>query len=245
MSRPPADTETPGTTAEQVVAVAMESFARNGFEDTRLEAIAQESGMSKRMIHYHFGDKRNLYVQALLRAVTLIRPDASEMEMPSTVPVDGIRKVVGVICRRMFAEPAAARLILLENLFGHADITAASPLADQSAVLLALDRLLMLGQDAGAFRPGISALDIYTIISSLCAFRTSNRDTYLNLYDVDLADGVNTAGLERLAVDTVLSFLTSNMSGAGTMSYLSVGAREFSDEHDSGTSSIYGETDTL
>ncbi|MEZ2122839.1 MULTISPECIES: TetR/AcrR family transcriptional regulator [unclassified Corynebacterium] len=244
MNRSPADTEISGTTAEQVVAVAMESFARHGFEDTRLEAIAQESGMSKRMIHYHFGDKRNLYVQALLRAVTLIRPDASEMELPSTVPVDGIRKIVQVICRRMFAEPAAVRLILLENLFKHAEVTGASPLADQSAVLLALDRLLMLGQDSGAFRPGISALDIYTVISSLCAFRTSNRDTYLNLYDVDLADDTNTAGLERLAVDAVLSFLTSNMPGTGTMSYLAVGGREYSDDHDSGNVNIYGETDS-
>ncbi len=33
----------------------------------------------------------------------------------------------------------------------------------------------MLGQDSGAFRPGISANDIFTLIASLTMYRVTNR----------------------------------------------------------------------
>ena len=54
---------------DSVVDVAIKHFSRSGFAETKLETIAQESGMSKRMIHYHFGDKRGLYVAALRHAL--------------------------------------------------------------------------------------------------------------------------------------------------------------------------------
>ena len=37
---------------DSVVDVAITQFSRFGFTETKLETIAQESGMSKRMIHY-------------------------------------------------------------------------------------------------------------------------------------------------------------------------------------------------
>ena len=53
---------------DAVVDVAIKQFSRFGFTETKLETIAQESGMSKRMIHYHFGDKKGLYLRALSTA---------------------------------------------------------------------------------------------------------------------------------------------------------------------------------
>ena len=43
-------------TVEEVIAVAITQFSTDGFDGTKLEDISRASGMSKRMIHYHFGD---------------------------------------------------------------------------------------------------------------------------------------------------------------------------------------------
>lgn len=220
MNAPLTDTEAGVVTTDRVVEVALHSFATHGFDETRLEAIAQESGMSKRMIHYHFGDKKGLYLQTFYLAIAQLRPAPEALELETTVPVDGVRKVVEVIYRQFQTHPNAARLFLMENLYGYGEIDTAKAFTEQSSVLLQMDKLLMLGQDAGAFRPGISALDVYILIASICMFRVSNRNTFLMLYKTDLLSEENTDGMLRLCTDAALSFLTSNMPNTGGMSYV-------------------------
>lgn len=229
----------PTTSVQDVAEIALRSFARDGFEETRIETIASESGMSKRMIHYHFGDKKGLYLAALKLAISQLRPEPRDMELESTVPVDGVRKVVEVIYRRITSHPDAVRLMVLENLFNWGDMANSAPLADQSAVLLQMDKLLMMGQDAGAFRAGISAADVYSIVTSICFHRTVYGATFNNLYSIDLRDDANFEGNLNLVVDTVLAFLTSNLGSRDEMSYLKLRA----DSKETGASSaIYDGT---
>lgn len=229
------DLEHGTVTVDKVVAIALDCFAKHGFDDTRLESIAQRSGMSKRMIHYHFGDKRGLYVRALQLAIARLRPDAQEMTLESTVPVEAMGQIVDSIYERMAGEENSVRLLTMENLFGQADMLRGSPLADQSSIVLQMERILMMGQDAGAFRPGIAAVDVYGIVASLCMFRVTNRATFANLYGTDMGDEDNLEGMRRLVRDAVLAFLTSNMRNTGGMSYL-VGTFG---QTDGGAQSIY------
>ncbi|MDO4910355.1 MAG: TetR/AcrR family transcriptional regulator [Corynebacterium sp.] len=205
---------------ENVINVALEVFGRNGYSETRLDTIAHESGMSKRMIHYHFGDKKGLYTRALQLAIEQLRPTPDKMITDSVVPAEGIRAVVSAIYDQMAAHPKALRLLTLENIFGDVSMLYAPPLADQSNILLQTDRILMVGQDAGAFRPGISALDVYALINSLCLLRLGGRATFKNLYGTDLHSKQNLAGLKQLVIDAVLAFLTANIESNGQMSYL-------------------------
>lgn len=74
----------------------------------------------------------------------------------------------------------------------------------------------------GAFRPGISAQDIFTLIASIAMFRVSVRNTTINLYNIDMMDDANTTGMAHLAVDTVLAFLTSHIRSRDQISYVSM-----------------------
>ena len=208
-------------TQEVVLDVALKHFAELGFTEARLEAIAQESGMSKRMIHYHFGDKKGLYFRCLQLAVSKLRPSVAEMELDSSISVEGVKKIVEAVFRHYIAYPDAVRLLVVENLMEYANVTESQPIADQSSVTLQLDKLLMLGQDAGAFRPGISAQDVFTLITSLAIFRITMHKTTINLYGVDMTDRHNTAGMARMAADAVVAFLTSNLKNSQEISYLS------------------------
>ena len=207
-------------TVDRVIDVAVAQFARDGFHETKLENIARASGMSKRMIHYHFGDKKGLYHRALVAAIERIHPDEEAMELDSSVPVEGVRKLVDALFDRFVGNPDAVCLLLMENVHHVLDTTELAPLTDESSMTLHLDRLLMLGQDAGAFRPGISADDIFLLISSVAFYRTANRDLTVNLFGVDMMNEENTAGMHRFVVDAVLAFLTSNIPDSGYRSYL-------------------------
>lgn len=207
---------------EQVVDVALELFAEHGYAEAKLEQVAKTSGMSKRMIHYHFGDKMGLYHQTLIKAMHRVHPDAEAMELDSTVPVEGVRKIVDALHRQFRTEPTAVRLIVLENLHGFTDLKEVPPLYPDASILLNLDKLLMLGQDAGAFRPGISAEDVFLLIAALSGYPVMLGATSEASFDVDLNSRDNIEGLHRMVVDTVLAFLTSNIPDSGKSSYLSV-----------------------
>lgn len=207
-----------------VLTVAMNKFANLGFTEAKLEAIAKESGMSKRMLHYHFGDKKGLYRQTLEHAITLLRPAGADIDVPAgTRVVDGVRQVTEALFAAYVDNPDAVRMLLLENLHHYGKVGEGNPILDQSEVMLQLDKLLMRGQDSGAFRPGISAMDVFTLVISLAVFRTSHRSTMLNLYNFDTLDEDNTVGMSRMATDAVLTFLTSNLKSTTQVSYLTAG----------------------
>ncbi|WP_080793716.1 TetR/AcrR family transcriptional regulator [Corynebacterium pacaense] len=229
--------ETHTATPEDVVVTALEFFAHQGFNDAKLEKIARASGMSKRMIHYHFGDKKGLYIATLTYALKQLRPTAESMQLDSAVPVEGVRKIVEAVYNQIISHPDAVRMLLMENLHGFAGVEGSAALNDHSNVLLNLDKLLMLGQDARAFRPGISAEDVLVLISSLGYFRLSNRSTLLNLHGVDLTSDANTAGMKRMVVDTVLAFLTANLPNNGSASYLT---QDTDDTESASTDAVYG-----
>jgi len=52
-------------TRAEIVAAAEQHFARRGFEATRLDDVANEVGIRRAAIFYHFGDKQELYTAVL------------------------------------------------------------------------------------------------------------------------------------------------------------------------------------
>lgn len=208
------------TTPDDVVEVALEFFSARGFEGAKLEHIARESGMSKRMIHYHFGDKKGLYLKALSLAITRLQPDPEAMKLDSSVPVEGVRKLVDAIYDQFAEHPQSVRMMIMENIHNSVDLARIAPIRESSTVALHLDKLLMLGQDAGAFRPGISADDVFYLIASLCFYRVSAAASTQNIFSVNLYSPENQEAARQLVVDTVLAFLTANIPDCGQGSYL-------------------------
>ena len=207
-------------TIGRVIDVAIHQFSELGFQETRLDTVAKLSGMSKRMIHYHFGDKKGLYLRCLSEAAHRIQPQPEELIGDTLVPVEGLTRLVDAVYRTMIEHPESIRLLVHEGLHRVLNITGLANLVPGTHVSLQLDKLLMQGQDAGAFRPGIGAEDIFYLIVSLAFTRVMHRDLLMNLADLDSTSPENTEGIRRLAVDTVLSFLTANIPDSGHSSYL-------------------------
>ena len=189
--------------------------------DVAVEHFARDAGMSKRMIHYHFGDKKGLYQQAVAEALRRLHVPEETFQVDSAVPVEGVRVLVDAVFEQLTLHPQALRLVVSENLVNVLQMDELPPLIDETGLKLRLDRLLLMGQDAGAFRPGISADDLITLISALPFYRLSNKLQTHNLLGIDFDSEENLAGMRRLTVDAVLAFLTSNIADTGQSSYLS------------------------
>ncbi|MEH0147340.1 TetR/AcrR family transcriptional regulator [Corynebacterium sp. Q4381] len=205
---------------EEAVAVALAMFARDGYEGTKLDAVARACGVSKRMLHYHFGNKAGLYQRALSLAMERVAPPERLISRNYAVPVEGMRRFVDATFHSFRDHPECVRLLLRENLDPTTDVDDSGSDAREHSVLLHLERILMQGQDAGAFRPGISADDVLALTVSLCEFQVAHTATAYTVSRIKVDDPRNVEGLRRLVIDTVLAFLTSHIPHSGYDSYL-------------------------
>jgi AcrR family transcriptional regulator len=60
--------ETQDSTKDRLVEAAGEEFACKGFEAARIRTICERAGANVAAVNYHFGDKGQLYVEAVLNA---------------------------------------------------------------------------------------------------------------------------------------------------------------------------------
>lgn len=207
-------------TTRRVIDTAVDCFAHTFYGEVRLDDIARKADISKRMIHYHFTDKKGLYQDAVVEALTRTQPDPAELEIDSSIPVDGVRRVIEAVFRRFLDHPEAVGVLRMENAQRILDLDEMPPLIARFDVIQRLDKLLMLGQDAGTFRPGISALDVYFLLISLCSMRQHTGHLMRNLFSIDPTDPENTQGVLRMAIDAVLAFITAIIPDTGAASYL-------------------------
>ena len=100
---------------EHVIDVAIAEFSDHGYAETKLDTVSKLSGMSKRMIHYHFGDKKGLYQQALATAAKRLNPPEGSLAVDSAVPVEGVRTLVDWMFRQHVEHPEAIKMMTMES----------------------------------------------------------------------------------------------------------------------------------
>lgn len=188
--------------------------------EATIAELAESAGLEPS--HQLFQDTELLYDECLRFALSQLWPAAdvvSADSVSSAVPADAIRTLFRELFRCGRNNPQALRFIVSENLFDSAQLSRRHVPLDDSPMMLQLDRILMRGHDVGAFRAGISAEDVYVLMLSLCSFPVSMGSTFHKLYGMNATDASNTAGLEALATDAVVAFLTTPMPTSQGSSY--------------------------
>jgi AcrR family transcriptional regulator len=124
----------PAETRREILKAAEESFAASGFVGATTRQVAARAGVNVATLHYHFGNKENLYRAVLDAAV------AGEIAEPARLdsPVERLTAVVESLWDFAWSRPALPRLSLLHRLAGPAlpGGDAHGPLDDPRARLL-------------------------------------------------------------------------------------------------------------
>lgn len=106
----------PIDTSEVILDAALRLFARGGYDGTSLQAIADEVGMRKPSLLYHFPSKDELRLAVLRRVFARWNDVLPRILQAATTGADRFDGLVGEVVSFFAEEPDRARLLLREML---------------------------------------------------------------------------------------------------------------------------------
>mgnify|MGYP001544772543 FL=1 len=183
---PASRTNDPARTMAGILEVATAEFAAKGLAGARIDAIADATHTSKRMIYYYFGSKEGLYIRVLEDSYRRMRSIESEQSLDDLPPEEALRKLVSFTFDHHQGNQDYIRLVMTENMARGAYLAQSMTVQQLNAqAILAISRLYDRGVSQGLFRAGLDPVDIHASISALAFFNVSNRYTFDQIFKRD------------------------------------------------------------
>jgi AcrR family transcriptional regulator len=98
---------------DEMLHAAGQAFARFGFHDASMDAIAEAAGISKPMLYNYFGSKQGLYVAYLERSGRALLTSMREADSPSAPAAQRLH--AGVLAFLTYAEEHSAGWTILHR----------------------------------------------------------------------------------------------------------------------------------
>jgi AcrR family transcriptional regulator len=200
----------PDGTKENILQVATQEFVDAGFSGARVDAIAEKTKTSKRMLYYYFGSKEGLYLAVLERAYARIRSLESRLHLENLAPEEAMRSLIRNTFDHDDANPDFVQLVSIENIHRAEHLKNSDVLRrTNSGVIDIISAILERGYASGAFKRRTDPIDLHQMISAACFFRVSNRHTFGVIFNRDLMAGDIKARHRHMIADMIIAYLKS------------------------------------
>jgi AcrR family transcriptional regulator len=198
----------PARTMAEILTVATAEFADKGLAGARIDAIADATQTSKRMIYYYYGSKEGLYRAVLENAYRRTREIEADLHLRDLAPVEGLRKLVEFTFERHRQNEPFIRLVMSENILRGEYIRQIPHIRDLNVpVIETIADLYARGVREGVFRRGLDPVDIHWAISAFAFFNVSNRHTFGVIFEKGGSTGPAETIARREAVEMVLRYV--------------------------------------
>jgi AcrR family transcriptional regulator len=193
---------------EDILEIASEEFATHGLSGARVDAIAERTKTSKRMIYYYFGSKEELYLAVLERAYRKIRLLEEHLQLGDLPPEEAMRRLIEATFDHDDANPDFVRLVNIENIHRAEHMQRSQALRELNvSVIQTIADILERGYRGGVFQRRVDPVDLHMMISAQCFFRVSNRHTFGTIFRRDLASTELKMRHKAMIADSVISYL--------------------------------------
>src|SRR5580698_7326663 len=108
----------PEQTKRNILDVATQEFSAMGLTGARVDAIAERTNTTKRMLYYYFESKEGLYQAVLEKVYGDIRALEQDLHVSELDPVEGMRKLVEFTFDYHDRHRDFVRLVTIENIHG-------------------------------------------------------------------------------------------------------------------------------
>lgn len=200
----------PEKTRENILDVATTEFAEFGLSGGRVDAIAEKTRTSKRMIYYYYGGKEGLYLAVLERAYRKIRALEADLALADMPAEAALRQLISSTFDHDEGNPEFVRLVSIENIHHAMHMRRSTEIGELNiSVIRTIQEILDRGGREGAFRRNVDAIDLHMLISAFCFFRVSNRYTFGTIFHRNLSEPAIYARHKQMISDAVIAYLAA------------------------------------
>jgi TetR/AcrR family transcriptional regulator len=192
---------------QDILSAAEILFARKGIYGTRVDEIAKEANINKRMIYEYFGNKEELYKAVLVEVYGRLGFKEIDVLSDKEDPVDAIRKLIRLYFKFLKENTTYVNLLQWENLNEGKYIQDENFTGIKDPTLALLRKIINKGKEDGIFH---SHVDTEQVILSLLTFifaYFSNRYTLSKLFDKKLDNDDNINRRIEHVTDMFLAYL--------------------------------------
>ena len=198
----------PEKTRDNILQAAIVEFVAQGLSGARVDAIAERTHTSKRMIYYYFNSKEQLYAEVLEKLYGDIRRTETGLNLDALEPMQAIQRLVEFTFDHHDRNVDFVRIVCIENIHNGENVKQSPTIRALSQnIVETLDKLLRRGESEGIFRQGVDAIDLHLMISSFCFYRISNRHTFSEIFQIDLVDEQVKQRHKDMICDSVTRYL--------------------------------------
>lgn len=179
-------------TIEKLLSSAENEFALKGIYGARIDAVAQNAGVNKRMIYQHFGSKEGLY-SAVLRRVYLRNSqiETSVFAKSGLSCSAAIKSLVREYFYFLKRDENFVRIIMWENLNNAQYLIKAHVTDAKMPLIKSIKKILKEGQEKGEFKKDVSEKQVMLSLIGGAFSYFSNIRTLSVLLDFDMAHDEN------------------------------------------------------
>nr|WP_303694925.1 TetR/AcrR family transcriptional regulator [Brevundimonas subvibrioides] len=197
----------PDATKANILQVATIEFAELGFDGARIDAIAERTKTSKRMIYYYFQSKKGLYSAVLVEYYRRLRSAESLLELEHIEPLEAILRLTHFTFDYHMINADVVRLVMVENIAKGRHIEELPSLEPVNSVLIkSLKKICTRGQKSGVMRK-LDPLQLYMTIAALTFFNVSNRYTFSKIFGIDMVSPKSSDLRKKEITEAVLRYV--------------------------------------
>ncbi|RZI75201.1 MAG: TetR/AcrR family transcriptional regulator [Variovorax sp.] len=172
---------------QAILSAALDEFSRHGLAGARMDRIAEQADVNKRLIYYYFTSKDDLFLAVLENAYVNIREAEKHLHLRDLAPPLAIRRLTEFTWDYYIAHPEFMTLLNSENLHQGRHLAKSQRVRDLNSPLIeTLGEILERGRKEGIFRGGIDAVQLYVSIAGMAYFYLSNSYTLSAIFGRDL-----------------------------------------------------------
>lgn len=170
----------PEATRSAILEAAEEAFLDKGVADASTASIARRAGVTKSLIHHHFGSKEQLWNEVKVRRFSRYAEAQLEMAKGSPADADLLRRSMRLYFDFLQANPEVVRLLAWMYLEGDDECTA----IDREVLQAGVEKIRQ-GQQNGVLRDDIDARYILVLFISLSKQWFQSRERICRALTID------------------------------------------------------------
>ena len=194
-------------TRRRLMEAAEAVFAEKGLSGARVDEIAAESGVNKRMIYAYFGSKEGLYMAVLEAVYARLGQCEAASGLENLEEEAAIAALVEAYFRFLAENDSYVRMVMWENLHRGKYMDAKNLHQVRDPMRRAMSQLIARGKASGRFRAGADEEQALLSLFALTFNYFSNRHTLSRVMHKDLMD----EGEKRRRIAAITAMLLADL----------------------------------